>query len=96
MSTLGPDYRGGAGVRGYITVERFGPRMVWQVLESGADAGQTLSPDGMVLSPVFPELWRDVAAFWAEDDAKMLAALNAGLASQDHRNFVARLRAAVK
>jgi hypothetical protein len=39
----------------------------------------------------FPGLWLDLAAFWTEDGAKMLAALNAGLASEDHLKFVARL-----
>ena len=44
----------------------------------------------------FPGLWRDVAAFWAEDDAKMLAALNAGLATEEHQKFVERLAAAAQ
>jgi len=39
-------------------------------------------------------LWLDVAAFWANDRAKMLAVLNAGLASEDHRKLVERLAAA--
>ena len=85
-----------AGVREYITVERFGPRMVWRVLENGVYVGQTLPPDGIVRSQVFPGLWLDIAAFWAEDDAKMLAALNAGLASDDHQTFVDRLAAAAR
>ena len=40
--------------------------------------------DGMIL-PVL---------VWAEDGAKMLAALNAGLSSEDHQKFVERLAAA--
>jgi hypothetical protein len=40
-------------------------------------------------------LWLDVAAFWADDGAKMLTVLNAGLASEEHQRFVERL-AAVK
>jgi hypothetical protein len=36
-------------------------------------------------------LWLDVAAFWADDGPKMLAALNAGLASESHREFVERV-----
>jgi Uma2 family endonuclease len=82
-----------AGVREYITVEQFGRRMIWRVLENGAYVAQTLPADCIVRSQVFPGLWLDVAAFWADDGAKMLAVLNAGLASQDHRDFVARLAA---
>jgi len=83
-----------AGVREYITVEAFGERMIWRVLENGVYGAQTLPPDGIARSQVFPGLWLDVTAFWADDGAKMLAALNAGLASEDHRKFVARLAAA--
>jgi Uma2 family endonuclease len=82
-----------AGVWEYITVEQFGQRMIWRVLENGAYVAQTLPADGIVRSRVFPGLWLDLAAFWADDGAKMLAVLNAGLASQDHRDFVARLAA---
>ena len=82
-----------AGVREYITVEQLGQRMIWRVLENGAYVAQTLPPDGVVRSQVFQGLWLDLAAFWANDGAKMLAVLNAGLASQDHRDFVARLAA---
>jgi Uma2 family endonuclease len=83
-----------AGVREYITVEPSGQRMIWRVLENAVYSAQTLPPDGIVRSKVFPGLWLDLAAFWADDGAKMLAALNAGLASEDHRQFVQRLAAA--
>jgi Uma2 family endonuclease len=85
-----------AGVREYITVERFGPRMIWRVLEDGAYFAQTLPADGIVRSQVFPGLWLDLEAFWANDKAKMLAALNAGLASEEHRKFVEERLAAAK
>lgn len=83
-----------AGVREYITIELFWKRMVWRVLENAVYIGQTLPSDGIARSRVFPGLWLDVAAFWADDGAKMLEALNAGLASEDHQKFVARLAAA--
>ncbi|HUE02839.1 MAG TPA: Uma2 family endonuclease [Bryobacteraceae bacterium] len=85
-----------AGVREYITIERFGPRVVWRVLEDGTYAAQTVPADGIVRSQIFPGLWLDVAAFWADDGAKMLAALNAGLASEEHGTFVEHLRAKLK
>jgi Uma2 family endonuclease len=83
-----------AGVREYITVEQFGRRMVWRALENGAYVALTLPPDGIVRSEVFPGLWLDVAAFWADDGAKMLAVLTAGIASEDHQRFVERLATA--
>jgi Uma2 family endonuclease len=85
-----------AGVREYITVEQFGRRMIWRRLENRAYVAQGLPPDGIVRSQAFPGLWLDVAAFWADDGAQMLAVLNAGLASEDHRKFVEHLAAAVK
>ncbi len=83
-----------AGVREYITVEMFGERIVWRMLESGIYVNQETPADGILRSQVFPGLWLDAAAFWADDGAKMLAALNAGLASEEHQQFVARLAAA--
>ncbi|MGO4885594.1 MAG: Uma2 family endonuclease [Bryobacteraceae bacterium] len=83
-----------AGVREYITVEAFGQRLTWRVLENGAYTAQSLPADGILRSQAFPGLWLDVVAFWANDRAKMLEVLNAGLASEDHRRFIERLRAA--
>ena len=82
-----------AGVREYITIETFRKRIVWRVLVDGVYM-QREAPDGILRSEVFPGLWLDVAAFWAEDGAKMLAALHAGLSSEDHQKFVERLSAA--
>ena len=80
-----------AGVREYITVEQFGQHLTWRVLENGAYVSQTLPADGILRSQVFPGLWLDVPAFWANDQARMLAVLNVGLASEQHRKFVERL-----
>jgi len=83
-----------AGVREYITVEARGRRMIWRVLDNGSYIAQTLPADGIFRSRVFPGLWLDVAAFWANDGAKLLMVLNACLASEVHRTFVERLAAA--
>jgi Uma2 family endonuclease len=80
-----------AGVREYITIEFFGQRIVWRVLDNGVYLAQQAGADGILRSRVFPGLWLDVAAFWADNGAQMLAVLNAGLASEDHRLFVDRL-----
>lgn len=82
-----------AGVQEYITIELFRKRLVWHVLQNGVYFYQELPPDGVLRSLVFPWLWLDVAAFWAENGAKMLAALNEGLSSQERQKFVERLAA---
>jgi len=83
-----------AGVQEYITAETLQKRLIWRVLdENHAYKFQLTTEDGILRSQVFPGLWLDVAAFWAKDGAKMLAALNAGIASEDHQRFVERLGA---
>jgi Uma2 family endonuclease len=83
-----------AGVREYITVEMFGQRIVWRILKDSVYVDLETSSDGILRSQVFPGLWLDVAAFWADDGAKLLAVLNSGLSADVHRNFVAHLAAA--
>jgi len=83
-----------AGVREYVTIETLRKRIVWRMLVDGVYLQQEAPSDGILRSEVFPGLWLDMAAFWAGDGAKMLAALNAGLASGDHQEFVERLAAA--
>jgi len=63
-------------------------------MEDGAYVAQALPSDGIVRSRFYPGLWLDVAAIWANDRAKMLAVLNAGIATPDHEAFVERLAAA--
>jgi Uma2 family endonuclease len=83
-----------ACVQEYITIELFRKRLVWHVLQNDVYFYQEYPPEGIFRSLVFPGLWLDVTAIWAEDGAKMLAALNAGLSSEDHQKFVERLAAA--
>jgi Uma2 family endonuclease len=68
-----------AGVREYITVEAPGQRLIWRGLENGGYVTLALHPDGIIRSQVFPGLWLDLAAFWANDRARMLEVLSAGL-----------------
>ncbi len=83
-----------AGVREYVTIELFGERIVWRMLEGGTYVPQKLSPDGVLRSQVFPGLWLDIAAFWADDGPRILETLSAGLSSEDHQQFVQHLAAA--
>lgn len=83
-----------AGVREYITIELFGQRIVWRMLQNAVYVPQELSSDGILRSQVFPGLWLDVAALANRDGSRMLAALNAGLATDDHQRFSQRPAAA--
>jgi Uma2 family endonuclease len=83
-----------AGVREYITVEMFGERITWRILQDGIYANQEKPADSILRSQVFPGLWLDIGGFWAEDGAKMLAALKAGLASEEHQRSLEHLAAA--
>jgi Uma2 family endonuclease len=85
-----------AGVREYITIETLLRRTIWRILFEGVYVSHPSTLDGILRSQVFPGLWLNVAAFWANDGARMLNALEAGLASDDHQRFVERLAAAAK
>jgi hypothetical protein len=54
---------------------------------------ELLVPDeaGIVRSEVFPGLWLDVEAFFRLEVPRVLAVLQAGLASAEHGEFVRRL-----
>jgi Uma2 family endonuclease len=90
---LGPKLRlyEKAGVQEYITVEVPEQRIVWRMLQAGTYVPQQPPPDGIVRSRIFPGLWLDAAAFWADDGATMQAALDAGFATDEHQRFVQRL-----
>jgi Uma2 family endonuclease len=80
-----------AGVREYITIEILSKRIVWRVLRDGAYYAREPDVDRVMRSIVFPGLWLDIDAFWRNDGRRMLATLEAGLATPDHQEFAARL-----
>lgn len=49
--------------------------------------------DGLLKSRLFPGLWLDPAALLAGDLPRLLAALDVGCATEEHRRFAARLAA---
>ena len=52
-----------------------------------------LDPDGFYRSKIFPGLWLDPAALIRGKPPTVSAALQFGLASPEHADFVARLKA---
>ena len=81
-----------AGVSEYVAVLLEEQRIEWRRLEGGsfrlipADAG-------VYKSSVFPGLWVDENAFWADDSGQLLQTLELGIQSDECRDFVGRLRA---
>ncbi|MFH1635573.1 MAG: Uma2 family endonuclease [Chloroflexota bacterium] len=80
-----------SGVQEYIAIQMYEKRIDWFVLREGVY--EALAPDenGILRSEVFPGLWLDSVAFWADDLQKILAVLQDGLASESHADFANRL-----
>lgn len=80
-----------AGVQEYLALLVYEREIRWHLLVDGRY--QILPPDadGIWRSRVFPGLWLDGQALLKSDMAKVLAVLQAGLASPEHQAFVERL-----
>ena len=92
---LGPkkaDYER-AGVREYLFVGLDPREIRWFALRDARLVDLAPGPDGVFRSEVFPGLWLDPAAYFAEDLDALTATLERGLASPEHVAFVMRLNA---
>ena len=80
------------GVREYIVWRALDSEIDWFVLHD--ERYERLAPDasGVYQSETFPGLWLDAAALLRGDMLKVLAVLQQGIESPEHRAFVARLR----
>jgi len=90
---LGPkraDYER-AGVQEYIVAAVEPDEIHWHVRRRGKLARMRPDRDGLYRSKVFPGLWLDPSALSRGDLATVLAALDRGLATPEHADFVARL-----
>ena len=68
----------------------------WFVLRDGEFVRLPLDDAGLYRSEVFPGLWLDPAALVRGDTQSVQAALQRGLASREHADFVARLNPEAK
>lgn len=82
------------GVLEYIVLNQRDRRLHWFDLR----VGQELSPDadGVYRIRTFPGLWIHGEALLARDFQRLMATLNAGLATKEHAEFVQRLAQARK
>lgn len=82
------------GVREYLVWRTSENLLDWFVLEDDEYSPQQPDAQGILESRAFPGLRLNVQALLAQDAASVLQALHAGLASEAHAAFVARLKAA--
>lgn len=90
---LGPkkaDYER-AGVREYLFVGLDPQEVRWFAHRDGRFEELVADAEGIVRSEVFPGLWFDTRAFFAEDVTRLIATLERGLATPEHAAFVAKL-----
>lgn len=80
-------------VREYLVWRVRDREVDWFVLRDGQFVKQPLSTDGLFRSEVLPGLWLDPAALVARDAARMFAVAMQGVASPEHRTFLAQLQA---
>jgi len=79
------------GVQEYIVWAVYDRQLQWLRLEAGQYVSLHPDEDGVIRSRTFPGLWLDIEALLKDDMAKVLAVLQQGLASSEHKDFVKRL-----
>lgn len=80
-----------AGVQEYLVVLLKKKELRWHRLVKGKYKAMSADAQGIWRSRIFPGLWLDSEAFFADDMPKVLATLQAGIASAEHGTFVAEL-----
>jgi Uma2 family endonuclease len=83
-----------AGVLEYIVVALDPAEVFWHVRRDERLERVGPDPDGLYRSGCFAGLWLDPAALLSDDGPALVAALERGLATAEHADFVARLAAA--
>ncbi len=81
------------GVQEYIVWQVYDERLDWFQLREGEYARLTPDAEGVIYSQVFPGLRLNVKAMLEGDLAAVLADLQKGLATNEHRAFIERLSA---
>jgi Uma2 family endonuclease len=83
-----------AGVLEYIVVELAPDRIHWFILRNGRFEDLPVEADAIYRSQVFPGLWLDADALFAEDLDRVVEVLEQGIRTPAHADFAARLIAA--
>jgi hypothetical protein len=80
-----------SGVREYLVWRVADQAIDWFALRGGQYQPMPPHDSGIVRSEVFPGLWLDTAAMIRGDMARVLAVVQDGIASDEHKAFVAKL-----
>jgi hypothetical protein len=80
-----------AGVLEYVVVELEPNRVHWFIRRRDRFEDLPPGPDGIYRSEVFPGLWLDSAALFAEDRRRLIRVLKRGLRTPEHAAFKAKL-----
>jgi Uma2 family endonuclease len=83
-----------AGALEYIVIELEPDRLHWFILRNGRFEDLPVEADGIYRSQVFPGLWLDADALFAEDLDRVIAVLEQGIRTPAHADFAAKLIAA--
>jgi Uma2 family endonuclease len=83
-----------AGVCEYLVAELDPDRLHWFVRSGDRFSELDADPDGIYRSRMFPGLWLDAEAFYAEDLDRIAEVLEQGVATPEHAAFMARLASA--
>ena len=80
-----------AGVIEYVVVELDPNRIHWFIRSGSRFKKLAPGPDGIYRSKIFPGLWLDAEALFAENRQRLIEVLEQGLATPEHAAFVANL-----
>lgn len=81
------------GISEYLILLTHERRIVWYVLRDGNYEEIAVDEEGILRSEILPGLWLKQDAVWQNDMAAILATLQHGLASPEHKTFVEKLTA---
>ncbi len=80
------------GVQEYLVALTHERSLHWFALDEGEYVELQPDVEAIVRSRIFPGLWLDIAAFWANDLATLLLVLQQGITSEEHAAFVEKMR----
>ena len=80
------------GAREYVVWRTQDQAIDWFILRGGKFKRLVADANGILKSKALPGLWLDAQALVAHDMVKVHDVVNAGLASEEHRSFVDKLR----
>jgi Uma2 family endonuclease len=79
------------GIQEYIVWQVFESTVSWFSLQNGEYIELIPDADGIIQSLVFPGLWLDISALVTGNMQQVMAALQTGLSSAEHQEFVKKL-----